>query len=108
MPFWREVVTIVDPVYRLRPRPIERGRTAGLSGRVSGPRGAARRPEAGAWPLEGCLHRNGETEVQRRPEPGFRAVPGALGAAVPELPALAGPAASRKEAGPHRVRRGAG
>lgn len=109
LPFWRAVVTSVGRVSPLLP-PVNSlaGRPAGLSGCVSGPWGTARRPEAGARALEGCLHRNGETEVQRRPAPGFRAVRGAPGAAVSRLPALAGPAASRKKAGPHLVRRGAG
>lgn len=94
----------------LLPPPVNSlaGRPAAVSCCVSGPWGTARRPEAGARALEGCLHRNGETEVQRRPAPGFRAVPGAPGAAVSRLPALAGPAAWREEAGPHLVRRGAG
>nr|XP_048310333.1 uncharacterized protein LOC125413167 [Myodes glareolus] len=99
--FWRAAVTYVGRVSLLLP-PVNSlaGRPAAVSGCVSGPWGTAWRPEAGARALEGCLHRNGETEVQRRPAPGFRAVPGAPGAAVSRLPALAGPAASRKASSP--------
>lgn len=109
LPFWRAVVTSVGRASLLLP-PVNSlaGRPAGLSVCVSGPWGTARRPEAGARALESCLYRNGETEVQRRPATGFRAVRGAPGAAVSRLPALEGPANSRKEAGPHLVRRGAG